>query len=133
MRIIKKIHDIELLKKGQAISKEILEEMEEHFKNIYKNLGEPEGIDIEEFSLKDSGIIVYLEAGDNITDLQEIGLNPEDDGLLGSTPEWIEEQILNDCTLITVCILCNNEYALSIFFRRDDFNSEVEYWINEYI
>lgn len=133
MRIIKKLHDIELLKKGQAVSKEILEEMEEHFKNIYKNLGEPEGIDIEEFSLRGCGIMVYLEAGDNITDLEEIGLNPEDDGLLGSVPEWIDEQILDDCTLITVCILYNNEYALSIFFKYDAFDSEIENWLNEYI
>lgn len=133
MRIIKKLHDIELLRKGQSISKEILEEMEDHFKNIYKNLGEAEGFDIKEFSLKDSGIIVYLESGDNIKDLEEIGLDPEDNGLLGAIPEWVEEQSLEDCTLITVCILCNNEYALSIFFRHNAFESELESWLNEYI
>lgn len=133
MRIIKKLYDIELLKKGQAVSKDILEEMEEHFKNIYRNLGESEGIQIEEFSLKDCGIMVYLEAGDNIFDLEEIGLNPEDDGLLGSTPEWVDEQVLEDCKLITVCILANNEYALSIFFRSDAFSSEFEAWLSDYI
>ena len=133
MRIIKKLHDIELLRKAQSVSKEILEEMEGHLKNIYMRLGEPEGIDIKEFSLRDSGIIVYLEAGDNVTDLEEIGLNSEDDGLLGSTPEWVEKQVLDDCTLITVYILCNNEYALSIFFMRNAFNSELENWLNDYI
>ncbi|MCM0648424.1 hypothetical protein NBE98_08560 [Clostridium swellfunianum] len=133
MRIIKKLQDIELLKEKQVMSKEVLEELEEHFKNIYRNLGLPEGTDIEEFSLKECGIMVYLEAGDNITDLEEIGLSPEDDGLLGSTPEWVDEQILDSCTLVTVCILYNNECALSIFFRKEDFKNELEEWVSDYI
>lgn len=131
MRIIKTMKDIKLLREAEAVNEKILEEIEEHFKHIYKNLGEDEGAALEEFSLVDSGIIVLLEAGDNAADLSEIGLNPEENGLLGATPEWINEQKLDDCTLITACILCNNEYALSIFLERGIFGREVENWISE--
>lgn len=133
MRIIKTLKDIELLKEKSGIDKEILNEIEEHFKNIYRNIGEAEGIDINEFSLQDCGIIVYLEAGDNVRDMEEIGLNPEDGGLLGAIPEWIDEKPIGDDTLITVCILCNNEYALSIFFKSNDFDEEVQNWISDNI
>ena len=129
MRIIKTMKDIQLLKGSKALKAEILGEIEEHFNHIYNNLGE--GILIEEFSLVDSGIIVFLEPGDNVEDLPEIGLNPEEKGLLGTIPEFINEQQLEDCTLITACILCNNEYALSIFLERGKFGQEVENWINE--
>lgn len=131
MRIIKTLKDIELLKSSKAMKAGILGEIEEHFKHIYNNLGD--GIGIEEFSLVDSGIIVILEPGDNVEDLEEIGLNPEDNGLLGATPEWINEQKIDDCTLITTCILCNNEYALSIFFESSKFGEEVENWISDNI
>lgn len=131
MRIIKTMKDIKLLREAEAVNEGILEEIEEHFKHIYKNLGEDEGAALEEFSLVDSGIIVLLEAGDNVADLEEIGFNPEDGGLLGVIPEWINEQKLEDCTLITACILCNNEYALSIFLERGIFGQEVENWISE--
>ncbi|NMM65126.1 hypothetical protein HBE96_21310 [Clostridium sp. P21] len=129
MRIIKTIKDIELLKEATVVDAGILGEIDKHFKHIYNNLGE--GIPIEEFSLVDSGIIVLLEAGDNVADLEEIGLNSEDGGLLGVIPEWINEQKLADCTLITACILCNNEYALSIFLERGKFGKKVEKWISE--
>ena len=129
MRIIKTMKDIKLLKGSKAAEGNILGEIEEQFKHIYNNFGE--GITIEEFSLIDNGIIVLLEPGDNVTDLSEIGLSSEDNGLLGATPEWIEEQKIADCTLITACILCNKEYALSIFFERGKLGEAVENWISE--
>lgn len=51
MRTIKTLKDIELLKEASAVKGEILQEIEEHFKHIYKNIGEEDGITIEEFSL----------------------------------------------------------------------------------
>jgi len=121
--------DIVLLKDEAEVKKGVLTEIEEHFKHIFNNIGE--GTVIEEFSLTDSGIIVLLEPGDNIEDLAEIGLNTEDKGLLGAIPEWVEEQKIENCTLITACILCNNEYALSIFLESGKFGKEVENWISE--
>lgn len=129
MRIIKKIEDIELLWVASVVKDEVLQKIEDQFKNIYNDLGD--GIPIEEFSLTTSGIIVLLEAGDNVKDLSEIGLNPEEDGLLGATPEWVEEQELEECTLIYICILCNNEYALSIFLERGKLGPKMDDWIND--
>lgn len=131
MRIIKTIKDIKLLRSALVVKKDILDEIEMIFNYIYNNLGE--GISLEEFSLIDTGIIVLLEIGDNVTDLSEIGLNPEDGGLLGATPGWIRQEKLTNSTLIVTCIFCNNEYAVSIFFERSDFGEDVESWINENI
>lgn len=129
MRIIKMLKDIKLLREASEVKDSILEEMEDQFNHIYENLGEE--LPIEEFSLRDSGIIVLLESGDNITDLEEVGLSPDDRGLIGAVPEWVDEQVLSDCKLINACIPCNNEYVLSIFLERGKFGQEVENWINE--
>lgn len=131
MRIIKTLRDIELLKEKSQINKEVLAEIEEYFKNIYNNIGKPEGRTINNFSLKDCGIIVYLEDGDNVWDLEEIGLNPEDNGLLGAIPEWIDEQPIGEDALESICIVCNNEYALSIFLLKNNLDNEVKKWIED--
>lgn len=131
MRLIKTIKDIEILKDASVVKEEILVEVEEHFKHICSNLGE--GIPIDQFSLVHTGIIVILESGDNVTDLGEIGLNSEDNGLLGATPEWIKEQVIEEGILVTTCILYNNEYAVSIFFERGKLGEDIENWINDNI
>lgn len=129
MRIIKTLRDIELLKEKSQINREVLKEIEQYFKNVYNNIGKTEGKTINEFSLKNCGIIVYIEDGDNIWDLEEIGLNPEDNGLLGAAPEWIDEQIIGKDKLENMCIVCNNEYALSIFLLKNNMDNEVKKWI----
>lgn len=107
MRIIKTLRDIELLKEKSEIDKEVLQKIEEYFTNIYNNIGKPEGTSIKDFSLKECGIIAYLEDGDNVWDLDEIGLNSEDNRFLGSIPEWIDEQPIEKNTLDSICIVCN--------------------------
>ncbi|MBP2031904.1 hypothetical protein J2Z42_000569 [Clostridium algifaecis] len=131
MRIIKTLKDIELLKEKSQINKEVLIEIEEYFKNLYNNIGKPEGKTINDFSLKDCGIIVYLEDEDNVWNLEEIGLNPEGNGLLGAIPEWIDEQLIGKNALESICIVCNNEYALSIFLLKNNLDNEVKKWIED--
>lgn len=129
MRIIKTMRDIELLKKAAIVDNQILYEIEKDFRNIYYNVDV--GVILEEFSLVEIGLILLLEPGDNVSDLEEIGLDPEENGLLGAIPEFIDEQKLANCTLMTACILCNNEYALNIFFEKGKFGDKVEKWIVE--
>ncbi|WP_242951262.1 hypothetical protein [Clostridium kluyveri] len=72
IRIIKILKDIELLKKKLHINREALQGIEEYFKNVYNNIGKLERKTIDEFSLKDCGIIVYIEDGDNVWDLENL-------------------------------------------------------------
>lgn len=130
MRIIKNMKDIELLKEVSTVKSDILQIIEGYFKTIYNNY-EHETITLQEFTLNDIGVIVLLEAGDNVADLQEIGLNPKVGGLLGAFPEWLSVIKHENCTLIEACILYNNEYALSLFFEREQFGQDVENWIEE--
>lgn len=43
---------------------------------------------LEDFSLERHGYLVVLDDEDNLKDLHEVGLNPEEGGLLGSWPEY---------------------------------------------
>ncbi|MEA5009692.1 hypothetical protein [Clostridium tyrobutyricum] len=131
MRIIKTLKDIELLKEKSKVNREVLQEIEEYFKNVHNNVGKPEGSTINKFSLRDCGMIVYLEDGDNVWDLEEIGLNPEYNGLLGSAPEWIDDQPIGKDTLESICIICNNEYTLSIFLLKNNLDNDVKKWIED--
>jgi len=99
--------------------------------SIYDSLGEGESLD--EFTLIDTGIIVILEAGDNPYSLDEMGFESAENGLLDAIPEWVEEQELANGTLATVNILCNNYYDLTIMLKKEDFDSDIENWIEEHI
>jgi len=123
--------DITLLKNAGVVNQQIMKVVEEHFMSIYDSLGEGESLD--EFTLIDTGIIVILEAGDNPYSLDEMGFESAENGLLDAIPEWVEEQELANGTLATVNILCNNYYDLTIMLKKEDFDSDIENWIEEHI
>ncbi|TYO95505.1 hypothetical protein [Desulfallas thermosapovorans] len=112
MRVIKTMADISLLRKAGALNPELIDEVEKQLKEVFQNLG---GDDLGNFSLKDVGPIVVLEAGDNVRDLAEIGLNPKDGGLLGAPPEWADTLEIGGEKTHVMVVVINNEYALSVF------------------
>lgn len=113
MRFIKTTEDISLLRQAGALSHVLLNEIERQLTTVYENVND--GADIEEFSLRDIGPIVVLEPGDNVRDLEEIGLNPEDGGLLGAAPEWVELMEREGQKFYSMVIVLNNEYAINIY------------------
>lgn len=77
-----------------------------------------------------SGYWVILEPGDNCRDLGLVGLNPEDGGLLGCWPEFVDRLELGPgLSVYRVLVLYNNEYAMTFYLEADKWDREVEGWL----
>ncbi|WDH82642.1 MULTISPECIES: hypothetical protein [Paenibacillus] len=63
------------------------------------------------------GYIVILEAGDNLYDLECVGLNREDCGLLGSMPEYVETLQLGDMTVYSIVVMYTNDFIMTFFMN----------------
>ena len=124
MYIIKTKQDIDVLIKANVIQKQYMDIIENNFKHQYEVLKEDDKITLEEFSLNNDGEIVVLEKGDNLRNLQAIGLDPKA-GLLSSTPESIKRIIIEERILFEIIILCNNQYVLYIYVPKDILDDEI--------
>jgi len=129
MRIIKTMDDINLLRQAGALTPSLLDEIERQLTTVHKNVND--GAGIEEFCLRDIGPIVVLEPGDNVRDLEEIGLNPEDGGLLGAAPERVELMERAEQKFYSMVIVLNNEYCINLYCPLDAFDDEAERWLEE--
>lgn len=129
MRIIKTMDDINLLRQAGALTPSLLDEIERQLRTVYENVNDGDGIEV--FSLRDTGPIVALEPGDNVRDLEEIGLNSEDDGLLGAAPEWVELMEREGQKFYSIVIVLNNEYAINIYCPPDTVDDEAQRWLEE--
>ena len=130
MRVIKTFKDIELLKKAEALEKPYLEFLKNHFLALHSYIGDDQTL--EDFSLVEYGYLVVLEAGDNVRDLQEFCLNPEAEGILCGLHEFIDVETLADGTkLYKIGIVCNNEFMMTFFSKKDQFfyDKEFENWL----
>jgi hypothetical protein len=87
MKKIKTLKDIKRITE-EGIDKEIIKEIGLTFFEAWQNLSN-DNEELMEFSLENHGYIVLIEEDDNIRDFEEVGLNKEDEGLLGVVPEWI--------------------------------------------
>ncbi len=126
---LKTLADFRRHRQAGSLPPEFLEHLETIFHELHESLGEDHSI--ENFSLDEHGYIVVLEKGDDLTDLQEVGLNPEDKGLLGTWPEFVELEKLSCGCYYRILILYNNEYAMLFFVRSGDFGSEIEAWLKK--
>ena len=129
MIIIEKFEDVEKLKEEKQLSKDYLKELKERFTEIYENI--PTGKSLKEFSLEEYGGIVVLQKDDDVRNLEDIGFSPEDDGLLGSYPEWVECLDLGETKVYFICIVRNNENAIVIYSQVGMYDEEVENWLKE--
>jgi len=129
MRIVKTMEDISLLRQAGALAPVLLDEIERQLTTVYKNVND--GADIGNFSLRDIGPVVVLEPGDNVRDLEEIGLNPEDGGLLGSAPEWVELMERAGQKFYSMVIVLNNEYAINVYCPPGAADDETQRWLEE--
>lgn len=129
MRIIKTMDDISLLRQAEALSPILLDEIERQLTTVHENVND--GAGIEEFSLRDIGPIVVLEPGDNVRDLEEIGLNSEDGGLLGTAPEWVELLERAGQKFYSIILVINNEFSLNIYCLPETVDNETKLWLEE--
>lgn len=129
MRIIKTLTDIDVLRHAEALQAELLDQVVDYFQQLRDEL--EDGV-WSEFQMGRNGYIVVLEAGDNVRDLGNVGLNRGDGGLLGSCPEYVE--LLNvggGLRAYRVVVLYDNDYLMTFFTQVGAHDEEVEQWLKD--
>lgn len=129
MRIVKTQQDLNVLRQAGAIPATLLVQIEDFFLQLRDELED----EVEsEFRLGRSGYIVVLEAGDNVRDLGNIGLNREDGGLLGSFPEYVETLDIGEgLQAYKIAVLYDNDYLKTFFTQAGAHDEEVEQWLRD--
>ena len=127
MRVIKNQDDVRLLKEAKAISQPFAKHLTKFFDDLQADL---EDMSPNTYRLEDTGHVVLLEAGDNVRDLKEIGLNHQDQGILGCIPEWFETMTLDDVEYYRFLVLYNDSFGVVFFSAVGAFDYEVEAWLS---
>jgi hypothetical protein len=126
MRVIKNQDDVRLLKEAKAISQPFAKHLTKFFDDLQVDL---EDMSPNTYRLEDTGHVVLLEAGDNVRDLKEIGLNHQDQGILGCIPEWFETMTLDGVEYYHFLVLYNDSFGVVFFSAVGAFDHEVEAWL----
>lgn len=115
---------------SNSLPKPYIQRLVADFSMLQRALADGESLD--EFSLQDHGYLVILENGDDVRDLSEVGLNPEDEGLLGSMPEYVETLSLGDnLQVYKIAVLYDNDYMMFFYSQVGIHDEEVEEWLRE--
>jgi hypothetical protein len=126
MRVIKNQDDVRLLKEAKAISQPFAKHLTKFFDDLQADL---EDMSPNTYRLEDTGHVVLLEAGDNVRDLKEIGLNHQDQGILDCIPEWFETMTLDEVEYYRFLVLYNDSFGVVFFSAVGAFDHEVEEWL----
>lgn len=119
---INTLKDIELSK---DLSKDFKEHLIGYIIELNKNIDNETPKD--EFSLEEYGPIIILEPErDDCRNLSDVGLNEEEEGILGVTPEYMNVVDLNKNEgYFQFLVLCNNEYG-NVFYFPKHFKGDTE-------
>lgn len=130
MYSIKTLDDIRKLSESNKAPNSLVYHLEVYFKQLIENLidDEPEV----EFNLEPYGYIIILEPEDDVRNLENVGLNPQDSGLLGSYPEFVNLVQLEDISLYQIGVLYDNEYMQIFYVPVGMFDEEIETFLREY-
>jgi hypothetical protein len=119
----------DVLRRAGALPATLLDQIEEYFLQLRD---EKEDEDSSEFPLGGCGYIIILEAGDNVRDLGNVGLNREDGGLLGSFPEYVETLDIGEgLQAYKIAVLYDNDYLKTFFTQAGAHDEEVEQWLRD--
>ncbi|MEK3900059.1 hypothetical protein [Paenibacillus sp. FSL R7-0179] len=127
MRTIQTQQDLTSLS-SSTLNPPLLSHIEHYFSQLKEIHGDTEDT---LFSLQKHGYIVILEPGDNLYDLSIVGLNPEDAGLLGSSPEYVEAINLNGLTLYKIVVMYTDDYLMTFFTLAGWHDDVIERWLRQ--
>ena len=111
MRTITKLSQLKNLKQENQYPPELIEHLEETFYHIFEQLAET-GETLKDFSLEEHGPIYLHDDGDDLGDLSSVGLNPSENGLLGSHPESVTRKHFGPEVWFEILLVLNNEYCI---------------------
>lgn len=127
MRIIQTKEDIQNLSNSN-IPPFLIDYIEGYFNQLAESL--MDGHDTI-FSLQKYGYIVILEAGDNLYNLNVVGLDSENNGLLGSQPEYVEVIELAECKVFKIAVMYTNDYLMTFFTIAGSHDCTIENWLSQ--
>jgi len=126
MRVVKNQDDVRLLKEAKAIGPTFAKHITKFFDDLQADL---EDMSPNTYRLEDTGHVVLLEAGDNVRDLKEMGLNHQDQGILDCIPEWFETMTLDEVEYYRFLVLYNDSFGVIFYSTVGAFDDEVEAWL----
>ena len=130
MRIIKTFEDVELLENTEVMNEEYLQWIKKYFLQLFDLLGRGEILD--QFRMDwPEGFVAVLEKGDNLRDLSLLGLNSEDDGILGCSLEYVEEYKLESITFYRIGVLYDNQCFMTYFSAVGVHDEEINDYLAE--
>lgn len=127
MRTIQTQQDLTSLY-SSSLTPPLLSHIERYFSQLKEMHGDTEDT---LFTLQKQGYIVILEPGDNLYDLSIVGLNPEDAGLLGRRPEYVEAIDLNGLTLYKIVVMYTDDYLMTFFTLAGWHDDVIERWLRQ--
>src|SRR5690554_6258351 len=128
VRIIKNKRDAEILTGAGVLADEFTNHLNKFFDDLQADLDDMEP---ETYTVEDCGYIVILEAGDNVRDLSNVGLNQEDEGILGCIPEWFETVELDGIRYYRFLVLYNDSFGVIFYSAIGSQDAEVEQWLEQ--
>jgi len=130
MRIVKTKEHLDRLREAEVFSPDLQDHLEEYFLQLHRALGD--GRPLDDFRLNWlEGFVGVLERGDNVRDLSVLGLNPGEEGLLGSRPEFVEANYDATPAFYRISVLLDNECMMTFFSEIGVHDDEVEEWLAE--
>ena len=126
MRVMKNQDDVGLMLKAEAITPGFAKHLTKFFDELQADLEE---LSPNTYSLEETGYVVLLEAGDNVRDLSEIGLNHKEQGILSCIPEWFETINLDEVEYYRFLVLYNDSSGVIFYSAVGAFDAEVEKWM----
>jgi len=130
MKVIKTFEDVELLENTEVLNGEYLQWIKKYFLQLFDLLGGGETLDQFRMDWPD-GFIAVLEKGDNLRDLSILRLNPEADGILGCSLEYVEEYKLESITFYRIGVLYDNQCFMTYFSVVGAHDEEIEDYLAE--
>ena len=118
--------DVCLMAQAKAITPDFAKHLAKFFDDLQADL---EDMSPNTYRLEDTGHVVLLEAGDNVRDLREMGLNHQDQGILGCIPEWFETITLDEVAYYRFLVLYNDSFGVIFYSAVGSFDHEVEAWL----
>lgn len=96
------------------------------------NALEPETL-LEHFSLEQHGPLYVLSAGLEGQEeaLNALGLQPKDQGLFHTSPEWIEKMELGQHHYWRIGVMPDNDYLFQVILPVNGFGPDFEQWLEE--
>ncbi|TXK75425.1 hypothetical protein [Paenibacillus sp. N3.4] len=128
MRTINTRQDVEDLRRDGTAPTALTKHISEFFQQLEAELADEEE---DTFRLDQHGPIVLLEAGDNLYDLECVGLSRENCGLLGSMPEYVETLQLDNMTVYKIVVMYTNDFIMTFFTQQGIHDKEIEQWLIE--